>query len=333
MRLTEIAQAKALHEQALFAKPHVVGVGSGFRTEGGRRTDELCLVALVDQKMPRAALPKDALVPEELNGVRTDVVQVGRLSALASRLERIRPAPGGVSVGHEKVTAGTLGCVVRDRMTSQRLILSNNHVLANCNDAAPGDPILQPGSVDGGENPDDVIARLERFIPLQFSDGPATCDLAMRYARLGNRIAKLLGAQHRLDASWHDTDATNEVDAATALPVDDADISEEILDIGILGGTTAPRLNMRVRKSGRTSGYSTGEIVVMDASVDIHYGDYIARFVSQLLTTPMSSPGDSGSVLVDGEALLAVGLLFAGSDQASVYNPVQPVLERLEVVI
>jgi len=329
----EVARAKAQHEAALFQKPHVVGVGSGYRVEGTRRTDELCVVALVDRKMPRAALPDEALVPREVNGIRTDVVQVGRLTALSARDARVRPAPGGVSVGHEKVTAGTLGCVVRDRMTNRRLMLSNNHVFANCNTANPGDPILQPGPIDGGDMPEDVIGRLDRFVPLRFSSGPATCGLAKSYARLGNRIAKLIGAQHRIEVGWYDSSAENWVDAAVASPLTDADVSAEILDIGVLGGTTAPSLNLRVRKSGRSSGYSSGEIVVMDASVDIHYGDRTARFVQQLLTTPMSSPGDSGSILVDGGSLLAVGLLFAGSDQATVYNPIQPVLELLEVVL
>jgi hypothetical protein len=45
----------------------------------------------------------------------------------------------------------------------------------------------------------------------------------------------------------------------------------------------------------------------------------------------MSQPGDSGSLLVAGEALLAVGLLFAGSDQATIYNPIDAVLSCLDV--
>jgi len=48
----------------------------------------------------------------------------------------------------------------------------------------------------------------------------------------------------------------------------------------------------------------------------------------------MSQGGDSGSVLVTrfGETK-AVGLLFAGSDQATIYNPIQRVLNGLEIKI
>jgi hypothetical protein len=47
----------------------------------------------------------------------------------------------------------------------------------------------------------------------------------------------------------------------------------------------------------------------------------------------MSKPGDSGSLLVAGDSLFAIGLLFAGSEQATVHNPIQDVLDSLEVVI
>jgi hypothetical protein len=45
----------------------------------------------------------------------------------------------------------------------------------------------------------------------------------------------------------------------------------------------------------------------------------------------MSQGGDSGSLVVAGDSLQAVGLLFAGSDQSTVINPIQAVLDCLEV--
>jgi hypothetical protein len=52
--------------------------------------------------------------------------------------------PAGISIGHFRVTAGTLGCLVQDR-DGNRFILSNNHVLADENKAEVGDVILQAG--------------------------------------------------------------------------------------------------------------------------------------------------------------------------------------------
>ncbi len=111
----EVKQAQIQHQAMLLAMPNVIGVGIGLKSVQGRRGDRLCLAALVRRKLPRAALEAEALVPDELDGVPTDVVEVGDVRADAARTSRLRPAPGGVSLGHVRVTAGTFGCVVRDR--------------------------------------------------------------------------------------------------------------------------------------------------------------------------------------------------------------------------
>ena len=78
--------------------------------------------------------------------------------------------------------------------------------------------------------------------------------------------------------------------------------------------------------------FTTGEITVLDATVSIGYGtDRSATFEQQIVTRPMSSGGDSGALLMNGNTPQAVGLLFAGSDQASLFNPIQAVLDQLNV--
>jgi hypothetical protein len=93
------------------------------------------------------------------------------------------------------------------------------------------------------------------------------------------------------------------------------------------------RLLMPVRKSGRSTGLTTGQITVIDTTVNVSYGEKSAQFEGQIVTGPMSAPGDSGSLLVAGDSLHAVGLLFAGSDQSTVFNPIQDVLDGLDVII
>ena len=88
------------------------------------------------------------------------------------------------------------------------------------------------------------------------------------------------------------------------------------------------------RKSGRTTGFTTGTITVLDTTVEVSYGTgRTAQFENQIVTTAMSQGGDSGSCLMDGESSLAVGLLFAGSDQATIHNPIQAVLKSLDIEI
>jgi len=211
----QAAQAQAAHEDTLLAKNNVVGVGVGYKESNGVVTDELAVVVLVQSKQPLVALAAEDVIPKELEGMKTDVIEVGYLRAQQSPKERFRPSiPSGVSIGHHRITAGTLGTVVKDKRTGEAFILSNNHVLANSNDAIIGDQILQPGPLDGGKDPADVVARLERFVRLRYTDETGTseppvvqpptngstpptstpCDILGALISLLNALASLVGS-------------------------------------------------------------------------------------------------------------------------------------------
>jgi hypothetical protein len=328
----DVRRAKETHADQLLEKPNVVGVGVGYRNTAGQKTDELAVLVLVTKKLPESQLAESALVPRAVNSVPTDVIEVGHIRAFQSHTDRLRPAPGGISIGHYLITAGTFGSVVRDRATGERLILSNNHVLANSNNAQVGDPILQPGPYDGGSQPADTIATLARFCPIQFGNETSTCSLANAYAGVGNFIANLLGSNHRLEVVRANQQAVNLVDAAVARPLSQADVLDEIMGIGTVHGTVDAELAMQVRKSGRTTGFTVGEITVLDATVSVDYGvGQTATFENQIVAGPMSQGGDSGSLVVTGDPPLAIGLLFAGSEQTTILNPIQAVLDCLQV--
>jgi hypothetical protein len=329
-----VVQVKEENKEKLLSKANVVGVGVGYRQVAGVLTGELSVVVLVRRKLPVAGLEPGDLLPQRLNNIDVDVVQVGEIRALQARTGRWRPAPGGVSIGHYQITAGTLGAVVRDRGSGERLILSNNHVLANSNEAAPGDPILQPGPYDGGDQGNDLFAHLVRFVTIEFSQSPGVCSLARLFAGVGNAAAGVVGSKHRVEVIHTNQQAANLVDAAVARPVNPSDLRDDILDIGVVSGAATPVLGMAVRKSGRTTGFTTGEINVLDATVNVSYGPgRVARFENQLVSGPMSQGGDSGSLVVAGDSLRAVGLLFAGSNQTTIFSPIQAVLDGLQVTI
>ena len=324
----------------LLPLPNVVGAGTGWKTVGGEITDDKATVVLVRDKLPALMLAPGEEIPafDFFNKLPTDVRAVGELRAL--RKTRQRPAPPGVSIGHVDVTAGTFGAVVRNS-SGMRLILSNNHVLANSNAGAVGDDILQPGTADGGRYPDDRIATLYAFEPINFGGGAGDSALANLLAALGNRILSILGNACRLKTDCPGGPSINLVDAALAIPLEDEDILDEILDIGVVRGTSPVVLGMPVRKSGRTTGLTTGQVDLTDATVRVSYGTgREAIFERQIITSAMSAGGDSGSLLVTMEGGLikggdaqAVGLLFAGSDQVTIHNPVDEVLAALSVSI
>jgi len=314
--------------RTLFDYPNVVGFGTGFKATEGRVVARLARVVLVARKLEPAALRAQDFIPLEHDGMPTDVVEVGRLRALQARTDRWRPAPGGVSIGHGDVTAGTLGCIVRDQVGGGPLILSNNHVLANSNAGEEGDPIYQPGRYDGGT---EAIARLLRWVPIVFTEEPGECPLAKGAAAIANAAAALLGSNHRLQSVRRQA-ATNLFDAAVARPLSDDLVKEDIL------GLSQPTqlmlvipLEEELWKSGRTTGLTVGRAHVVDATVDVDYGaGRTARFEGQVVAGPMSQGGDSGSAVLDTGYRLA-GLLFAGSDQATIISPIGPVMAELDL--
>jgi hypothetical protein len=314
-----IRAAKEKFERLLMGKANVIGVGIGKKVVAGKETEDPAVIVFVERKLPEPRLRKKDIVPKILDEVKTDVVETGRLKAQAAgsagraRTQRWRPAPGGVSLGHIRITAGTFGGVVR--VGGRRVVLSNNHILANSNAARIGDPILQPGPADSGTR-DDTIATLERFVEIHFDDAQAGGWMLRLAVRLGIRPAQV--------------PQRNLVDAGIAKPLRDDLVSDTILDVPRTPGMGDVTVGTPVKKSGRTTGVTQGKILATDATVQVDYDRNIATFTDQLVAGPMSQGGDSGSLLLD-DAGRAVGLLFAGSDRTTVFNRAQRVAEALGV--
>lgn len=114
-------------------------------------------------------------------------------------------------------------------------------------------------------------------------------------------------------------------------------ISREVLNIGpIPADPSRANIGLAVCKSGRTTGRTCGRCIATGASVTVAYDDYDALFADQDIFegegAPFSAPGDSGSLIVTGPNFHPVALLFAGNDQLTVGNPIQHVMDDLNVV-
>lgn len=243
--------------------------------------------------------------------VPLNVIVTGLIDAQPHRF-RIRPAPGGVSVGHFRITAGTIGCLCRGRTpprNSRLMILSNNHVLANSNGGTFGDCICQPGPVDGGKCPADQIAILERFVPINFAGGVNFVDCATGWCwpeRVRKELIQLVGGQ------------------------------QQFFRIGSV--PIAPQLNMAVGKSGRTTQLTRGTIIDISATINVNYGGgRVALFKDQIAIrgaagTLFSSGGDSGSSIWTWDsARRPVGLLFAGGGGITFANKMTRVVAALDI--
>jgi hypothetical protein len=326
--VAQAKQVKQVHVFDLLKKRNVVGVGLGYKISQGVNTGELGLVVSVTRKEAVAALSAKDLIPRALEGFKTDVVETGMLRAFQpGPLDHWRPVvPPGVSLGHYQITAGTFGCLVR--RGEERFILSNNHVLANSNQGGAGDAILQPGPADGGTS-DDRVATLAGYVELDFGTAPSECSVADWSTKLLNYVARALGSSHQVRAVKQ-TEGLNRVDAALARPLSPDLVSNEILYIGAPVGVGAATLGTEVQKTGRTTGYTEGVITQIDATMSISYGEHMALFTGQLVAGAMSKPGDSGSAVLDMDRRV-VGLLFAGSEAATIINPIDEVFAALNV--
>jgi len=326
------ASRKALKEvsSTLLAHRNVVATGVGYKTTGGKKTTTPSIICSVTEKLPASQLTAADRVPATIAGIATDVLQTGRIRAFQDRTARYRPAPGGVSIGHFEITAGTLGCLVK--RGGETFILSNNHVLANVNAGTKGDAILQPGAHDGGSNPTDQIATLEDFVPVGFTlpEIPSDCGFASTVIGVLNAGCGAIGSRTRYRIVRPQVDS-NLVDCAIARPLNPDDLSSEILEIGEINGTAEAELGMPIQKSGRTTGLTQGQVDQIDVTVNVQFGaGRIAQFTDQLLAGPMSQGGDSGSAVLNMERNL-VGLLFAGSDNTTIMNRIQNVFSALNV--
>lgn len=326
--MENIIRALEKHRKRLHAFPNVVAVGIGYKVVGGKKTSRLGIICSVEKKLPVSELAEGEIIPAEIEGIVTDVVETGIIRAIQTHTDRIRPAIGGISIGHKDISAGTFGCLTNYH--GKQVILSNNHVLANSNEAKIGDPILQPGTYDGGVYPLDHIANLEAFIPIVYAGSRGICPISSWIVKFLNMLYSGLGRKTRFQIV-ETGEEENVIDIAVAAPVDA--VSPEIMEVGLIQGKREGLLGMKIKKSGRTTGLTFGEIEQVNVSVNVSYGNRkTAYFVDQFLAGAMCDGGDSGSIALDEDNYM-VGLLFAGSDTTTLFNPVRYIDDWLEGTI
>lgn len=329
--------ASESHASTMDAEEDCDGVGNILGVGYGAAEEDSCCALDVEPGAPvlnvyvtEPADPKDieSLLVSGLGAesagdksVPVNVIVTGIIEAQPHRF-KIRPAPGGVSAGHFRITAGTLGCLARARhrlggcdkgkygdRRRRLLVLSNNHVFANSNRARCLDPILQPGPADGGRNPRDRIALLERWVPIRFGAGRINfVDCATGWAwpkRVRKELVYLSRGRRRFFR-------------VSRRPV-------------------RCRRGMPVGKSGRTTQLTRGQIVDCTWSGWINYGSagrafFRDQMVIRGIGRGFSAGGDSGSLIWTwNRRRNPVGLLFAGGGGITIANKIPRVLRSLNI--
>jgi hypothetical protein len=316
-RLVEAASSNAMSLASArnIDSAGVLGVG----LSGGGIPGQPSLVVYVESEASEEQVRREMVDTMGVQAASSDDLPVevevtGPIEAYTSNRSKFRPAPAGASVGHFRITAGTIGGWARGRRGSRvrrQLMVSNNHVLANSNAASFGDSIIQPGRADGGVNTADRIAILERFVTINFSPG-----------------------------------ATNFLDCATGWCWPDRIRRDHVYH---RGGSTArffrigntviePFVNMVVGKTGRTTDLKQGTIRATGVSINVNYGSAgVGHFRDQFSVRSTSSRdfsagGDSGSIVWQWNSRLSpVGLLFAGGGGTTFCNRMSRVVTALDI--
>ncbi len=225
--------------------------------------------------------------------------------------------------------SGTLGALLQDA-TGRQYLLSNNHVLARSDHAAVGDAIVQPGLIDNnctpnGDGPGTVpVGALSSWLPL----GSASTNVDAAIAQV---------ASHTVDPSG------SILELGIRQP--DGSLAAAPPGISSTGGRgESATLQLRVAKSGRTTGLTCGSLTALDVDVSVDYyrdcaetRPYLTKsFASQIAVSGdrFSDAGDSGALVVDTANAEPLGLFFAGGTDASgvgqgIANPATEVLNEL----
>lgn len=196
-------------------------------------------------------------------------------------IKKLNELTGGCSISYNNngLDSGTGGAFFKMKNSHSIYLLSNRHVMVN-NNVELGTKITHPSRADARNQYDQ-----EEII--------------------GNVI-------------WTSKKKSSITDAAIAkiysddfpVAIGKYTLSKHFLlnDIGI------PKIGQNVKKCGRTTGETYGKIRSINCTINITQNIEQPQFYrKQILTTYMTEPGDSGSVLINNSGEV-VGLLFAGDE-------------------
>lgn len=348
-------------------RANVVGVAAGVKWSDGEPTGDPAVLVLVSQKMDKADLPAEDLVPTKVKQVKTDVVEIGYPVA-----EQFRSAPPQLNLGQhgrpvmdgvEFAPAPTQVTALEEQeymsfaeaqLLARRLRpaeggFSVAHIAVTAGTIGTCVYDILPGGATGAA-PRHGLGIPGRTYILSNNHVLANSNLAQIGDAIlqpgpldggvdpSDRIAVLsrfvpLALEPPIPRQFH----RNLVDAALAQG-QFHDLDREIYWIGYVEAWRR-RANVTVgtlvQKTGRTTNFTTGKVIAINATVDVggYTGGRVGRFVDQIILTNMSAPGDSGSLIMTQNGNVAVGLLFAGSAVATIANQIEHVRTALRVEV
>ncbi|MCA0235265.1 MAG: S1 family peptidase [Bacteroidetes bacterium] len=253
-------------KETLSQYPNVVAVGIGFKETGKKFTDELSLRVFVTRKKDLSALSAKDIIPDEINGIKTDVLNplvVTNDSDVCGTERRTlahhRPLKAGIAISTDSDSYGTLGWFGKLDVDDTPVLLTNKHVLYDSTIGTDSRhlPTAQPQVGSPSKccccecGSDNVIG--ESIIGIKDTNPFTSTSVDCAIAKINPEFAS--------NIQLHITNSA----------------TDEVLNVS---GTGQAVVGQHVRKIGARSGYTRGVVV--------HIGDIA-----------VAAPQDSGGTDID----------------------------------
>jgi len=300
MRSTEeIKKIKEVAEKELLKMPGVTGVAIGQKEKNGVKTGEVSILVYVEKKKQENEIPANQVIPPEIDGIKTDVIETGRMIIHAYK-------GGTVLQSDHQSGEGTLGgFAFTTEATPRAVLVTNQHVVMSGTSTTP----------------------------LSGEVGPLICSICSPCCSkvIGNVLRIVLNAS--LDGSVALLKSGTQI-----LPeVEDAGVisgKHNITQAESDSGTFAVKIYSRVQ--GKVVN-GTIQSITASGAVNQHNGQLHRNYANQISissTSAFSVPGDSGSVLLDNSNRV-VGLIFGGNEAGttSLACPIDQVESQLQINI
>jgi hypothetical protein len=350
------AMLHARVEAELMKIPGVVGVGFGVKERDGDVTDIVAFRVYVKAKRPPGELDRADLIPEEIGGYPTDVLEMQSSVLLHCQdISTHSPLISGISLTNFKnganASAGTLGFFATvDGLAGPKnvVLVSNNHVL--CDGAVKDDVIYQPSflpqpngtiplnGTPGQQNPIGKIYDVGKLgdIDFAYSGEPTAkyfvdCASALLDIKLSSWCKTNCGISYKNEVRILNINGNSKIASVARVKQSDVDAPGDIT----------------VYKVGRTTSRTKG--IILDAlkpagELRGHNGQVLGTFAGRVIEIKVTEPncngimefadsGDSGSALIDEQNRL-IGIVFSGNvNDHSKANAchIHPVLAQLKI--
>ena len=357
MSLKIVQESLKEHKPSLLDRKNVVCVSSGFKVKNGVKTDIPSFIISVKSKLNLNELSVEDVIPSEINGIKTDVIEVGEIHALGTCVvapsaacsphgNLYDPLVGGISIGTKKfdrtnavyyTASGTLGSICVDLTDGSLVVLTNNHVAGVTH---KNGYTMMTENISGYDF-DSFTEALAFGVSLaqpSYADHGNVWNQMFTIKRIeGFKTSNNISDPQFIDAAVLRINNINKADCKVLELLDDLN---NAVDAGPFpwASPSEVTVGMPLFKSGRTTGMvNFGIITSIDSTPVVSISSYLITYDEQLMISYSSLcvfSGDSGSGVYAriGGRIKLVGLLHAGNTPTGTVYYVCPIWKVADIL-